>query len=107
MGDEFVGLFEGVVVEEEEDAFAGGELAFATLAFAAFRAAAVFGEGVAAFEFGYVIWGRGEGWIGHCVDYRQDRGAPRRSGLPLDKLEEYGVPLDYQEESGWAICRAT
>ena len=37
MGDEFVGFLEGAGIEQELDAFAGGELAGAVLAFAALR----------------------------------------------------------------------
>jgi hypothetical protein len=49
--DEFVDFFEGAFVEEEFDAFAGREFAFAVLAFAAFGASALFSGGVAAAEF--------------------------------------------------------
>ena len=52
MGDELVGLLEGAWVEQELDAFAGGELAGAVLALPALCAACLFGERVAPFEFG-------------------------------------------------------
>ena len=64
VGDEFVGLFEAAFVEQEQDAFAGGELAFAMLAFAAFRASALFGESVAAVEFQSGVGGGGDGLYG-------------------------------------------
>ena len=51
VADEFVDFFEGAFVEQEVDAFAGGELAFFVLALAAFCAASCFGGGVAAAEF--------------------------------------------------------
>jgi len=47
VGDQFVGFFEGAVVEQEVDALAGGELAFFVLAFAAGGSAAFFGEVIA------------------------------------------------------------
>jgi len=49
--DEFVELFEGAFVEEEFDAFAGGEFTFAVAAFAALGSASFFGGGVTAPEF--------------------------------------------------------
>ena len=47
VGDEFVGLFEGALVEEEVDALAGRELAEFVLAGAALGASAFFGDGMA------------------------------------------------------------
>jgi hypothetical protein len=47
VGDEFVGLFEGALVEEEVDALAGGELAEFVLAGASLGASAFFSDGVA------------------------------------------------------------
>jgi hypothetical protein len=49
--DEFIDFFESAFVEEEFDAFAGGEFTFAVLALAAFGSPALFGGGVAATEF--------------------------------------------------------
>jgi hypothetical protein len=49
--DEFVDFFEGAFVEEEFDAFAGSEFAFAVLALTAFGSSALFGGGVTAAEF--------------------------------------------------------
>ena len=52
VGYEFVGLFEGALVEEEVDALAGGELAGFGLAGAALGASAFFGDGVAGGQLG-------------------------------------------------------
>jgi len=49
--DQFVEFLEGVFVEQQFDAFAGGELALAVLAFAAFKTPTLLGGGVAAAEF--------------------------------------------------------
>ena len=49
--DELVDFFEGAFVEQQFDAFAGGEFAFFVLALAAFGTSAFFGGGVAAAEF--------------------------------------------------------
>ncbi len=65
VGYEFVGFLEGALVEQKQNTLAGGELAFAMLAFAAFGAAALFGEGVSAVEFQNRIGGGGDGWFGH------------------------------------------
>ncbi len=73
MGDELVGLFERAFVEQQQDAFAGGELALAMLAFAALCASAFFGEGVAAVEFEGGIGERGRIGSGIEMDYRQAR----------------------------------
>ena len=52
VGDELVEFLEGAFVEQQIDAFAGGEFAGLVLALAAFGAAAFFGCGVAAAELG-------------------------------------------------------
>jgi hypothetical protein len=51
MLDQFIHLFERSFVEKQFDAFAGGELAFAVLPFAALRPSAFIGGGVAAAHF--------------------------------------------------------
>ncbi len=51
VGDELVRLLEGAGIEQQLNALAGGELAGAVLALAAFGAAGLFGQGVAAFQF--------------------------------------------------------
>jgi hypothetical protein len=51
VADEFVELLEGAFVEEQVDAFAGGELSFFVLACAAFFASSILSVGVAAAEF--------------------------------------------------------
>jgi hypothetical protein len=48
VADQLIGFDEGAFVEEEIDAFAGGELALGVLAFATFVAASGFSTGVAA-----------------------------------------------------------
>ena len=65
VGDELVDLFEAALVEQEQDALAGGELAFAVLAIAALRASALFGESVAAVEFEEGIGGGWDSRFGH------------------------------------------
>ena len=52
MLDEFVEFLEGAFVEEEVDAFAGGELAFFVLALAAVGTTAVFSGLMTAAKFG-------------------------------------------------------
>jgi hypothetical protein len=52
VSDQFVGLFEGALVEQELDAFAGRHLALFVLAGAALFAASGFGQGVTALQFG-------------------------------------------------------
>ena len=59
VADEFVEFFEGGLVEEEFDAFAGGEFAVFMLAFAAVGATAFFGGFVAAVYFVHA-------GVGHC-----------------------------------------
>jgi hypothetical protein len=52
VADELIELFEGIGIEEEVDAFAGGEFAFGVLAGLALGPAAGEGSGLAAAEFG-------------------------------------------------------
>ena len=62
MGNQLVGLFECALVEQKLDALAGRHFAFFMLAFAAFRASAVFGKLVPLFQFGdflFEIHGQG------------------------------------------------
>ena len=56
MGDQLVGLFEGAFVEQELDALARRHLALLVFARAALCASAGFGEGVAALQFGQLLF---------------------------------------------------
>jgi hypothetical protein len=51
VSDQFIELFEGAFIEQQLDALAGGEFAFAVLTGAAVVATTQFGGGVTAAEF--------------------------------------------------------